>query len=1256
MTRDQIQSVLRQTYDPQRWLEVLRAILPGTDVFANPQAVPATTPDAPRALQLARVRLGDRKQLAVLQVRVGDRIDLLRNRVGLRNLVARFIDQAEYHGVLAVFLSPQNDFRFTFAARMAEFDDDGNLVRRETAPRRYTYVLGPNESCRTAAERFLQLSEKGLGATMNDVIEAFSVEKLNREFFSDFSVAFDRVKSEIQKRNKWQEKIAKEEAQTLLNRLLFLYFVQRKGWLNRQHDYLFRNFGRFAGDASTKTTFIEAFLRPLFTKLSTEGSQADIPGHDLPFLNGGLFADEYGDEQHDEVVRRHHDLEISNGVIQSVFDDLLERYNFTIQEDSPTNYEVAIDPEMLGQIFEELILTSEESETAGKSKRHDTGSHYTRRPIVHYLCRDSLAAWLENQPPFAGKKDAGERIRKLLALDATEGIDDDIRSALKDILTPDAAAVLLDRLFELRACDPAVGSGAFPMGLLHELVNLARLCATRAAGKDPMLGERSWLYNTKKRIIERVIYGVDIQPQAVDICKLRLWLSLMVDYELSADPDNCEATSFRKALKEIEPLPNLDFKIRRANSLVDYIHGEPVELKKLSSESGAALALSKLSTAKREFFNARTAAAKRKLRLDIYENITELAKIELTRARTDAAGLGLALDERDAERVAELDHGLKELAFIAVQVRAARKMRALDQEDALERIRTWFDDPERPTFVWQFDFAEVFHREETPRGETLLPADKPGNGAVSTIRNGFDLAIGNPPYIRIQTLTKSDPKLAAYYKQRYNSAKKGNYDLYVCFVERGLELLQDNGQLAFIQPHKFFNAKYGEQLRELLAKGKHLRHIVHFGDEQIFPGATNYVCLLFLAKTGVPKCRLVKVDDLSVWLATYTGVEGDVPAGKIGAADWNFTVGKNAGLFERLQQMPVKLGDVADIFVGLQTSADDVFIMNYVSDTAKTITLQSKSLEQNWVFEKELLHPIVSGTDVSPYEPLPSRQFILFPYRVENEQAELIPLKTILGSSERTGEYLKENKRRLEEREGGKFKGEGWHRFGRSQNLGIQERAKLCVPRLVEYLHAAPDFHGTHYLDNVDVGGVTFKDSAANYSLAYLLALINSSVLRWFFPHIAAPFRGGFRSANKQYLSLVPFRPLDLNNPVERAQHDAVVQLVEWLVWLRAQPTVTESTPEYPRDPLIIVYFEQWANALVYELYFPAELAAAGLRFFELTAKHALPSLSEWDERSERLCKIRERFEQLYDLKHPLRASLFSLGSLELVRIIEGKE
>ena len=1143
------QPQLQQPYRRENWQTLLPQLLPGVEMFVQAHNFPL---HGERELSIATARrqfgvatLADGKRVAFYEIEVAPGIQLLSNRVGLRSLIVKCIDEVSAHAVLAFFVQPgSRAYRLTYAAKESRLDEDLKIQTEQTAPRRYTYVLGPDESCRTAAERFAGLPA---AASLADLTEAFSVEKLNKEFFTDFSTAFERVQADIQKRNRWNDKVAKEEAQTLLNRLLFLYFVQRKGWLNRQRDYLISNFRQFAGDAAGKTTFLDNFLRPLFVKLSTEGSQADIAGHDLPFLNGGLFSDEYGDEQHDETARRHHDLRVGNEVFNHVFEQLLERYNFTIQEDSPTNYEVAIDPEMLGQIFEELILTSEVSEVEGKSKRHDTGSVYTRRPIVHYLCRDSLAAWLESQKPFVGRADAAERIKNLLELDATEGIDDQTRAKLNACLTPDEAGELFDLLFELRACDPGVGSGAFPMGLLHELVNLARLCATRAAGKDPVQGDRSWYYNTKKRIIDRVIYGVDIQPQAVDICKLRLWLSLMVDYDLSADPDNCDAKSFRKALKDIEPLPNLDFKIRCANSLVDYIHGEPVELGRLAGEKGAALPLSKLNAAKRDFFIARTAAAKRKLRLDIYDAITELAKLEFTRARMDAAGLGaaMALDDEQAQRVAELDNGLKEIAFIAAQLRDARKMRAQEQEDALERIRARFDDPEKPTFIWQIDFAEVFHRTERNDSGSLLPVETAADSSAAGARNGFDLVIGNPPYIRIQSLKQSAPHLVEHYKRRYKAASKGNFDLYVVFVERSLELLNAAGQLAFILPHKFFNAQYGEPLRKLLAAGKNLRHVVHFGDQQIFPGATNYVCLLFLARAGVTKCHFVRSDNLAQWLVTLAGVGADIPAKKITAADWNFATGEGAGLFEKLQQMPKKLGDVADIFVGLQTSADDVFIMNFVSETARTITLHSKSLEQDWIFEKELLHPIVSGTDVAAYAPLPSRQFILFPYVVANEEAELIQLKTISDSWPRTNDYLKENKKRLEEREGGKFKGQGWHRFGRNQNLGIQQRAKLCVPRLVEYLHAAPDLDGAHFLDNVDVGGVTFKDSATRHSLVYLLALLNSRVVRWFFPQVAAPFRGGFRSANKQYLSLMPFRPINFENEAENAAHDAIVSLAE---------------------------------------------------------------------------------------------------------------
>jgi hypothetical protein len=323
---------------------------------------------------------------------------------------------------------------------------------------------------------------------------------------------------------------------------------------------------------------------------------------------------------------------------------LLEAYNFTVREDSPLSVEVAIDPEMLGKVFESLVLELEQSDTGGKTSRHDTGSFYTPRPIVHYLCREGLRGWLEQFPPaLSNASDWPQHLEKLLALDASDGIDPGERTSLDACLTPEEARAILDRLDEFRACDLAVGSGAFPVGLLHELLNLRRLCETRSRGKDPVEADTDWLYETKARIIERCLYGVDIQERAIEICKLRLWLSLMVDHPLEADVDGCSAKAFRDALRKITPLPNLDFKIRRANSLVDYIHGEPVELGQLSQETGAAMPLSKLTGAKREFFKARTAAAKRKLRFDIYGSLTELAKIELTRARTDAAGFGMAL-------------------------------------------------------------------------------------------------------------------------------------------------------------------------------------------------------------------------------------------------------------------------------------------------------------------------------------------------------------------------------------------------------------------------------------------------------------------------------------------------------------------------------------------------------------------------------------------------------------------------------------
>jgi hypothetical protein len=476
----------------------------------------------------------------------------------------------------------------------------------------------------------------------------------------------------------------------------------------------------------------------------------------------------------------------------------------------------------------------------------------------------------------------------------------------------------------------------------------------------------------------------------------------------------------------------------------------------------------------------------------------------------------------------------------------------------------FFDDEERyriNVFDWEKEFPEI------------------------TKAGGFDTVIGNPPYIRIQTLKEWAPLEVEFYKSAFAAAGKGKYDIYTVFIEKGIGLLSAKGRLGFILPHKFFNAQYGEPLRDLLAKGKHLSGVVHFGDQQVFTGATTYTCLLFLDKAGADVCRFTKVVDLESWRQMSTGTEGTIPAMEITSAEWNFTVGRGADLFEKLRRMPVKLGNVADIFVGLQTSADDVFIMNIVEENENTITLHSKAFGGDWTFEKGLLFPLVSGTDVQRYRELPERQYILFPYEVSRTTVSLIEFSRITERYPQTAAYLAANKKRLEGREKGRFKDVQWHRFGRNQNIGIQNKVKLCVPRLVNRLYAAYDPEGRHFLDNVDVGGVVWRSMYQDQGFSFLLGLLNSKLLRWYFPFVSAPFRGGWMSANRQFLSQLPIRPIDFADPADRERHERVVALVEQMLPLHKKLAVAKTDHDKTILQRQIDATDHQIDLLIYELY-----------------------------------------------------------------------
>ncbi|MEW6034366.1 MAG: hypothetical protein AB1603_05895, partial [Chloroflexota bacterium] len=405
---------------------------------------------------------------------------------------------------------------------------------------------------------------------------AFDKEPLTREFFKRFDKALEAIKADLEQLQKLSSTEAYSRAQLLLERLLFLYFLQNRGWLNRQRDYLLAGFEPYRnrpGDCS----YYADFLERLFLTLATApGSAYRLEG--IPFLNGGLFDDDEFPSPSSKQRRNYPPLLIRNSTFGSVFDHLLEAFNFTVREDTPLDQDVAVDPEMLGKVFESIVLHAEATaEYNAPDKRKATGSYYTPRIVVHFICREALRLYLKGQLPG---EEWDKRIRALFAIDATAGLDADDLALLKTEFTPTGGRRLLDAVSRIKMCDPAVGSGAFPVGLLHELVNIRRISETIANGfVDPARREGSnWVHQTKAHIVENCLYGVDIQQQAIEICRLRLWLSLIVDYDLGLDPFEADSAQFRQAIQKISQLPNLEMNFRRGDSLLDYICGVNVRV------------------------------------------------------------------------------------------------------------------------------------------------------------------------------------------------------------------------------------------------------------------------------------------------------------------------------------------------------------------------------------------------------------------------------------------------------------------------------------------------------------------------------------------------------------------------------------------------------------------------------------------------------------------------------------------------------
>ncbi|MFH1788120.1 MAG: N-6 DNA methylase, partial [Candidatus Altiarchaeota archaeon] len=333
----------------------------------------------------------------------------------------------------------------------------------------------------------------------------------------------------------------------------------------------------------------------------------------------------------------------------------------------------------------------------------------------------------------------------------------------------------------------------------------------------------------------------------------------------------------------------------------------------------------------------------------------------------------------------------------------------------------------------------------------------------------FDAVIGNPPYIRIQAMKEWAPVEVEYYKEKYKSATKGNYDIYVVFVEKGASLLNEGGVMGYILPHKFFQAKYGQPLRKVISEGRYLDKVVHFGAEQVFKKASTYTCLLFLSPNpGKRKFEFVKAHDLEKWRTTKEAEKGKIDLNNATENEWNFTVGPGTEILEKLQEVKTTLGDISDrIFQGLITGSDPVFILKN-----EDRMYFSEATNSTHNLEKELMHPLCKGSvNLRRYYVSDLTKSILFPYKLENGKAILLTKDELSKGYPNIWEYLKQNRTLLESRERGKWKHDKWYAFGRTQNLSEMEQTKILTPSIASSVSFTLDKNDYYYFVGSGGGG-----------------------------------------------------------------------------------------------------------------------------------------------------------------------------------------
>jgi len=758
-----------------------------------------------KVMDLGTFRDNNNVTICFYAVELKDESSVYRARTMQRNLIAKLLKQSSSDHALVAFYDLSNpDWRFSYIHREFTLTEKGPKEKLSPA-KRHSFLVGLNEPNHTCKKQFLSKMIQNQ-ITVEEIKESFDIETVTKEFFDEYKKLFDKLDKSLKKLVKNDELIKKEFdekniqttdfAKKIMGQIVFLYFIQKKGWLgvtevNEEGKPRWGTGPKifmkklYNGDYVKYDNFFNDVLEHLFYK----GLSEDVTHYHyedfncyVPFLNGGLFENINGYNWEET------DILLDNNIFEEIF-DTFDTFNFTIKEDEPLDKEVAVDPEMLGKVFEKLLSAEE---------RGPTGSFYTPRQVVSYMCKKSLIEYLATNSSI-DKENIEQFIENgYLALDTILRYQNDIDKygqAYTEINLPESIinnAYELDKLLkEVKIVDPAVGSGAFPVGMMYELVNSRYLL--NLIMRTPLD-----LYELKRETIDNSLYGVDISYSATDITKLRFWLSLIVDEEI------------------IEPLPNLDNKILCGNSLVEEFKGIKIyDKNKLENGSG-------------------------QLSLDLkYNTRGKFQKLEKIKHNY--------FNEKSPNKKHELKEQINELKWEFI-LSSVKDNIASNEESFMDELNEIKNNNSRPFFIWELEFSEVFQK------------DNPG----------FDIVIGNPPYVSSKKIKSADTKIKKIYEDIYGIKD----DLYNYFFIKSYELLKKEGVLSFITSNTYFTLNTKSNLRHLFQNNKiiNLVDIKNvFDDPEVEPAimickkeimSDNYIFKYIDAKTSFdsPKTYDIEVD------------------------------------------------------------------------------------------------------------------------------------------------------------------------------------------------------------------------------------------------------------------------------------------------------------------------------------------------------------------------------------------------------------